>query len=94
MDQESKSIEEQKAWISLREHVPNHLITAQRIQLWAEALDASEALLLAGLRRQIGPDGDLRAAYREWYRQYLEEHDRTIARMLEKLAESNKQDGV
>lgn len=74
----------------MREQVPDRLTTAQRLQLWAEALDASEALVLAGLRREIGSEGDLRAAYREWCRQYMLEHDQAIPRMPEKLAESNQ----
>ena len=30
----------------------------------------------------IGPDGDLKAAYRKWYAQQMEEHDRTILHMM------------
>lgn len=52
------------------------LTPEQCVALWADVVDANEALVLAGLRRQIGPDGDLRQAYRCWYVQQMEEHDR------------------
>jgi hypothetical protein len=44
--------------------------------LWAELIDESEALLLAGLRAKTGPDGDLQAAYREWSARHMEERER------------------
>ena len=37
---------------------------------WHQAMELSHAMLLAGLRHRIGPDGDLQAAYRQWYEQY------------------------
>lgn len=33
-------------------------------------MELSHAMLLAGLRHRIGPDGDLQEAYRQWYEQY------------------------
>jgi len=39
----------------------------------------------AGLRRRIGPDGDLQAAYRAWLAEQMEEHDATIIHMMEEL---------
>jgi hypothetical protein len=65
--------------------VPDHLTVDQRVALWADLLDASEALLLAGLRRQIGPQGDLQEAYRAWYARQMEEHDRMVRRQAENL---------
>jgi hypothetical protein len=41
---------------------------------------------LAGLRREIGPDGDLKAAYRGWYKKEMEEHDKMIFHMMEELS--------
>jgi hypothetical protein len=48
-------------------------------------MDACEQFLLAGLRREIGPDGDLNAAYRKWYAEQMEEHDRTILQFMERF---------
>jgi hypothetical protein len=48
-------------------------------------MDASEELLLAGLSRQVGPDGDLRDAHRRWYVRQMEDHDRAMQRMAENL---------
>ncbi len=58
--------------------IPNNLTPEQCVALWADVLDANEALVLAGLRRQIGPEGDLGQAYRSWYEQQMNEHDRWI----------------
>jgi hypothetical protein len=65
--------------------VPDWLTADQRVALWADLLDANEALLLAGLRHQIGPAGDLREAYRSWYAQQMEERDRSMRRLAENL---------
>ncbi|MCI0463415.1 MAG: hypothetical protein L0Z62_41285 [Gemmataceae bacterium] len=65
----------------------------QRLALWAEVFNASEELLLAGLRRQVGPEGDLLAAYRSWYAEYRAEHERGLRRMLERLARCEQNHG-
>jgi len=70
-----------------------HLTVPQRIALWVDLMDACEALLLAGLRRKIGPDGDLRAAYRQWYTERMEEHDRTMFHMLTELDRRSRPHG-
>ena len=33
-------------------------------------MEFSHEMLMLGLRQQVGPDGDLQAAYREWYERY------------------------
>ena len=33
-------------------------------------MELSNAMLMSGLRAQIGPDGDIQAAYRAWYDRY------------------------
>lgn len=33
-------------------------------------MEFSHEMLMLGLRQKIGPDGDLQAAYREWYERY------------------------
>jgi hypothetical protein len=66
--------------------VPHQLTPMQRIALWMGVMNICEQFLLAGLRREIGPDGDLEAAYRRWYTTQMEEHDRTMQRMLEELS--------
>ena len=65
--------------------IPNSLTPDQRVAAWADLMDASEELLLAGLPRQIGPDGDLREAYRRWYVQQMEEHDQTMRDLANNL---------
>ena len=50
----------------------------ERIAIWCDLMNTCEQFLLAGLRRKIGPEGDLREAYRDWYRRQCEEKDRSI----------------
>ena len=61
--------------------VPKDATPEQCIRLWVHLMDACEQFLLARLREEIGPDGDLKAAYGEWYRQQMEEHQEMIRRM-------------
>jgi hypothetical protein len=63
-----------------------HLPLKKRIELWAELVDGCEAFLLAGLRSRIGPQGDLQAAYRDWYARSMEDHDRAQIQFLENLS--------
>lgn len=35
-----------------------------------QAMELSNAMLMAGLRAQVGRDGDIHAAYRAWYDKY------------------------
>jgi hypothetical protein len=65
--------------------VPESATPQQCIAMWMDLMNACDRFLLAALRREIGPDGDLRAAYRKWYAEQMEEHDRTMVRMIERL---------
>jgi hypothetical protein len=67
--------------------VPKDLTPAQCIEIWKDLMDTCERFLLAGLRREIGPDGDLEAAHRAWYEREMEEHDRDTLRMMERFNE-------
>jgi hypothetical protein len=62
-----------------------HLPLEKRIELWAQLVDESDALVRAGLRAKIGPDGDLRAAYREWYARRMDEHEQALYAFAENL---------
>ena len=65
--------------------IPDDLSPEERIQLWVDLMNTCEQFLLAGLRREVGPDGDVQEAYRRWYRERMEEHDRTMLRMIEEF---------
>ena len=62
--------------------VPKSATPQQYIAAWVDLMDACEQFLLAGLRREIGPEGDIKAAYRKWYAEQMEEHDRMILHMM------------
>jgi hypothetical protein len=57
----------------------------QWIRLWLDHMDACQLLLRAGLLNTIGPNGDLREAYRSWYKQQMREHDAMLVRMAERF---------
>jgi hypothetical protein len=65
--------------------LPDKISVDQRLAMWMDLVDTTEKLLLAGLRREVGPEGDLRAAYRQWSAQYRVEHDEANKRVIEKL---------
>jgi hypothetical protein len=62
-----------------------HLPISKRIELWAQLVDESDALLVAGLKAKVGPSGNWQQAYREWYSRRMEEHDRMQVRFAENL---------
>lgn len=82
----SPMADEPATLIDLTPSVPQGATPQQCIRMWLDLMDACEQFLLAGLRREIGPDGDLRAAYRKWYAEQMEEHDRMIERVAARLA--------
>jgi len=69
----------------LRPRVPDRATPADCVAMWVDLMNACEQFLLAGLRREIGPQGDLHAAYREWCARRMEEHDRMIERLAQRL---------
>ena len=73
--------------------IPQGLSASQCIELWAEWLDTCDEFLIAGLRRQVGPGGDWRAAYRQWYADQMAEHDRTMLHLLEEFERRSRPRG-
>jgi hypothetical protein len=55
------------------------------VEEWYECQRKEEERVLAELREKIGPDGDLKAAYREWYAEQRREHDEGMMRIAERL---------
>jgi hypothetical protein len=55
------------------------------IRAWIDVMNAFDRDLLAALRQEIGPEGDLIAAYRRWYANEMEEHDRMLLHMMEEF---------
>ncbi len=69
------------------------LTQGQRLELWIDLLETSEALLQIGLRRKIGPDGDMAVAFRKWYGERMKDHDQTMRHMLERMDRTWSDDG-
>lgn len=63
-----------------------NLTPQQGVRLWLDLMNVCDGLLRAGLRREIGPDGDLRAAYQAWYDEQMRQHDETVFHMLSELS--------
>ncbi len=77
----------------LASRLPPDATPAECVAAWIDVMNTCEQFLLAGLRREIGPDGDLRAAYRQWYAERMEEHGRTIEQLAERLSRSGGGNG-
>ncbi len=73
--------------------VPLGLTPEQYISMWFDLMDTCEQFLLAGLRERIGPEGDLKAAYVQWYWQQMEEHDRAMLHMMEEFERRSRSHG-
>ena len=73
--------------------VPDAATPSQCVEMWVDLMNACDAFLLAALRREVGPEGDVMAAYRRWYWQQMEEHDQAIFGMLQRLDAAWKDDG-
>jgi hypothetical protein len=69
---------------------PGKTTVEQCLRLWLDLMGTCEQFLLAGLRREIGPDGDLREAYRRWYAEQMEEHERMMLHLMEEFARREK----
>jgi hypothetical protein len=72
---------------------PEEFTPQMGLRMWYAAMEACDELLRAGLRHEIGPDGDFEAAYRRWHEERYAEHERGLLRMaaqLSKAAEMNK----
>jgi hypothetical protein len=62
-----------------------HLPLEKRIEIWERLVDENDALVRAGLRAKIGPEGDLEAAYRDWYARHMDDHERDLYARAERL---------
>lgn len=58
-----------------------------RIREWIDLNATCDRLLLAGLRREIGSEEELPAAYRRWYANQMKEHDRMLAHLVQRFAQ-------
>jgi hypothetical protein len=65
--------------------VPDELTMGQRLVLWMEVMENNEQLILNRLRNEVGPNGDVIAAYSRWHRRQMEEHDESLFRMMQRL---------
>jgi hypothetical protein len=65
--------------------LPDNLTAEQHAAIWFDLMETADELLLAGLRHEVGPEGDVQAAYRRWYAQQMREHDRATRRAAENL---------
>jgi hypothetical protein len=64
----------------------------RRIAKWFHVMSFGRKMFEAGAKMREGPEVDLRAAYREQYQAWLEEHDQVLRRMFSR-APAGGQDG-
>jgi len=65
-----------------------HLSVKERIELWARMVDEGDQLVMAALRRELGPDADLTAAFTAWLDRRADEK----IRELRSVAESRRKE--
>ncbi len=58
------------------------------VEMWKDMLIAGTKLLRAGLRREVGPSGDVEAAYRQWYATEMQEHHHKVQRIVQRLQDA------
>ncbi len=63
-------------------------------RLWLDALEASDQMLIAGLKASLPPGGDWREAYRQWYAEYCREHTEMLERMALRLDQAEQRRGT
>ena len=61
--------------------------------MWLDVMRTTDKLLLAGLARQVGPQGDVREAYRRWYADHMREHDEVVRRIAQRLGARRQETG-
>lgn len=77
--------------VDLAPSVPQGATPSQCVEMWIDLMNACDEFLLAALRRELGPEGDVRAAFRKWYWEQVDEHDKATFRMLERLDQTWKE---
>jgi hypothetical protein len=62
------------------------------VAIWLDLMRTCDKLLMAGLRQEVGPSGDIAAAYRKWYTNWCQEHDRAVMNMLTRIERAGSPD--
>lgn len=68
--------------VSAKTEIDRARPSAQSVLQWMDLMETCDQLVRAGLRRRIGPDGNVDRAYGEWYAQQRAGRDSEIAQML------------
>ena len=61
------------------------------VEAWLDLTHTGDVFLRAGLRRQIGPEGDLEAAVSRWYAEHMREHDDALRQLIGNLHQPAKE---
>ena len=68
--------------VPLDPDIPESLTMQQSMVLWMDLMENYEQVILNRLREEVGPNGDVIAAYRRWHAEKMEEHDRSQMHMM------------
>ncbi len=72
---------------------PDARMMGCRVAAWFELCEFGEWFWLAGIRRRIGPQGDLRAAVREKLEAEMKDRDERLRHLLMELGRREKAGG-
>jgi len=68
-------------------------LASDRVALWVDLMITCEQFLLAELRREIGPDGDLEAAHRKGYEERMRQHNEELIYALQRASRRRSTNG-
>jgi len=56
----------------------SRLSSQQGLAIWCELVDMGEWFMRCDLKKEVGPGGDIDAAFRHWYKRAMNDRDREI----------------
>jgi hypothetical protein len=81
------------AYTSTARLLPDEATASEGISAWIDIENTCEAFLRASLRQEIGPTGDLDAAYQKWYDRYADDKSNAFVKMCENFSRRQKSHG-
>jgi len=69
---------------------PRRMTPEQSLKVWADLMDASHELVMAGLKSNLLSGEDIKDAYRRWYRHQMKEHDEMMLNLMRRFDQGSQ----
>jgi hypothetical protein len=69
---------------------PRRMTPEQSLQVWADLMDASHELVMAGLKNNLKAGEDVKDAYRRWYQHQMKEHDEMMLNLMRRFERGSR----